>query len=280
MSYSYAAGTSTPTYAGLAEFNGLRINDGTFRSHHIPPITDSPPIRAAINLLPFDHGGLPGTPYYGPWEFDLTGRIFVSVADDLHAAIDDLKSKFNLNNTSIQTLKIASRGWTTARQMLARVNGQIVTSEPDTERKKLPERDFTIPLLAPDPLLYDADNLRTATIPMDGSSVTVVNAGTMPTPFVARFTGPWNTQTVLTCTTNSQVITYGSGAVGGAYIDVTTNLILGRTVVTNTGANNYKNMGAWTAFTIPVGTSHWTATATSGTTGASQVVLTWRDAWA
>ena len=56
MAYTYDAGTTSPTYAGLVEFGGIRVNDGCFKSEHLAGLQDGAPIRQSVALLPNDWG--------------------------------------------------------------------------------------------------------------------------------------------------------------------------------------------------------------------------------
>lgn len=279
MSYTYDAGSTTATYAGLVEFGGIRINDGCFKSEHLAGLQDGAPVRQSVTPLPSDSGGYAGAAFLNPREIDISGWLRQASPDDVPGAMDALRAAFALGDGSLSTLVCKQRGWSTRRQLLARVSGPVVFTEPDVLRKKMPVRDFTVPLVAPDPLLYDADNLRTIDVPMTGAATAVTNNGTAPTPILARFVGPFTTQAVLTRASDSTVITYGATVAASHYVDVQANVVLVPSAVTDLGVNVYGNMGTWTLFTIPPGTTNFSATATSGTSGASKVTLTWRDAW-
>lgn len=278
MAYTYSAGTTTPTYAGLVEFGGIRINDGCFKSEHLGGLVDGAPVRQAVAPLPNDSGGFAGSAFLNPREIELSGWLLQSSPDDVFGAMDALRLAFALGTGSLSTLVCNQRGWATRRQVLARPSGPVVFSEPDVTRKKMPVRDFTVPLVAPDPLLYDADNLRTLDIPMTGASTAVTNSGNAPTYMIARFVGPFSVAT-LTRESDGAVITYNGSLTAGHYIDIQTNPTVGLTAVSDLSVNTYPTISAWTLFTIPAGTTNFHAAATSGTTGASKVTLTWRDAW-
>src|SRR5689334_12625591 len=104
MSYSYSAGTTTPSLGGLVEFGGIRINDGTFKTHHLGGLIDTPPVRSGVSEFPADHGGSASTPYYSPRDILLEGWIYVPVVDDLSAAMDQLRGAFALGDGSLKTL--------------------------------------------------------------------------------------------------------------------------------------------------------------------------------
>lgn len=279
MAYTYSAGSTTPTYAGLVEFGGIRINDGCFKSEHLAGVEDGAPVRQSVTPLPSDSGGYAGAAFLNPREIEIDGWIKQTLPDDIPGAKDALRAAFALGDGSLSTLVMNQRGWPTRRQCLARVAGPIVFPEPDRTHKKMPVRDFSVPLVAPDPLLYDADNLRTVDVPMTGAATAVTNAGNAPTYMVARLTGPFTGGATLTSAASGKQIAYSGAAGAGGYVDVQTNPVVGISAVSNLGVNFYGSMATWTLFTIPPGTSNFSATAASGTTGASKVTLTWRDAW-
>lgn len=280
MAFSYDAGSTSPTYAGLIEFNGIRFNDGTFKSQRVPLIVDSAPVRDAVTDLPSDDGGFAGTAFYGPWQFDLEAWLYVPSPDDVQAALDYLQSKVN-TAAGLLTMPVNSRGWSAARQVTARVAGQIVVNEPDVDLKKVPRRDFTIPFVAPDPRLYAAA-LQQVTVT---TGTTLTNNGSVSTPFTVQFNGPL---------TNPQID--GPGAAGtnrirfsgtipsGHWVEVQTNpaSVTGVTAYDDTGASAYgtgtygSGISAFTATVIAPGSSSWTATADSGT---GSTVVSFRDAW-
>lgn len=278
MAYTYSAGTTTPNLAGLAEFNGVRINDGTFEMHRLGGVIDSAPVRDTVAPMPSDDGGYVGAIFTDPLQISLEGKILVADYTQVGPALDQLRGAFTAK-AGLQTLKLNYPGWATARQVQAFVAGAIAVDEPPDLEKLVPDRNFVIPMIAPDPLLYDADNLRTIDVPMTGAATAVTNAGTAPTFMVARFTGPFSTSATLTRASDGASIVYSNSAGAGGYIDVQTNPVVGVSAVTNLGVNVYFSVTAWTLYTIPPGTTNFSATAASGTTGASKVTLTWRDAW-
>lgn len=292
MTWTYTAGSATPSYAGLVDLAGVRINDrsGSFISQALTGLTDTPPIVGGVSQLPYDHGGIASKMRYGPRTIQIDG--WSQVTGDVTGvltAMDYLRNQLILTLGEGQTATLISNrlGWATRRQCDVRLAGEIVFPEPDVEMKKVATRVFSIPLVAPDPLLYDADHLRTQDLPLDGTPVAITNAGNAPAPFTVRFTGPWTsvvsleTPSVLVDGFGAELV-YSQGAVAGAYIDVSTypqSHDDGRTVVSNTGDSHYFNLGDMTLTTIPPGTTNFVAVA-SGTSGASKATITWRDAWA
>lgn len=282
MSFSYDAGTSTPTYAGLVEFDGVRINDGTFKSQRVPPIVDSPPLSDATSAYANDDGGVDGTTLIEPWTFDLELWLWVPTgAGDIPAAIDYLRGAFNIV-TGLSTLTVNAPGWSAARMLTARVAGQIVVAEPDITSKKVPTRDVTIPMIATDPVVY---SLATRVVTINtGSSGTVTNAGNKRTHFIARFNGPL---------TNPALVSPGGAklALGpmpdatnvviasGHYIEVQSNpaAVGGVTAIDDLGVSVYDTIAAFNVSTIGTGTPSWSVTSDAG---SGNVRLTTQDAWA
>jgi hypothetical protein len=287
VAYTYDAGSTTPGYEGLIECNGVRVNSalpsganvgGTFKLED-NPLLGTAPVRLPTSDLPADHGASIGTALLSGWPLTFGGWLWVPTGpDDVPAAQEQLKAAFSALNGQL-LITANARSWATKRQITAQLNGQVVFSARHGTLR-IPTRNFTLPMLAPDPLMYDADNLRTLDVPMTGAATPVTNAGNAPTYMVARFVGPFTTSAQLTRTTDTKVIVYNLSLAAAAYIDVDTHAIPGPSAVTNTGANAFGDISFWTLFTIPPGTTNFTATATSGTTGASKVTLTWRDAWA
>lgn len=276
MTFSYDAGSSSPTYAGLAEITNLRFNDGTFKSQHIPPITDSAPIRDVTGSLPQDHGGFVGTRFYDPWPFDLEGWLYVtSSPNDVQAAIDYLRGKFSLK-AGLLTLTLNSRGWAASRQMSVYLNGPIIVEEPEVLLKKVPTRNVTVPLVAPDPRLYSTGSANTATISTGGGTA-ANNAGTADTPFSVTFNGPQTGPVVLTAPDGTK-ISVDTIASGHSVTVNTRDPSTGTpTAVTDTGANALASVNELSALVIPPGSASWVK---SNGGGAGSTVMSWRDAWA
>lgn len=283
MSYTYNAGGTTPTYAGLVEFNGLRINDGTFKSQSVPLIVSTAPVRDSVSASAGDTGGFASDPYYDPWPFEIEGWLWVPTGpDDVQAAIDNLKAAFNLN-AGLQQMTVNARGWSAKRYITCRVAGAVVITEPDLSSKKVPRRDFAIPMVAPDPRLYNADATFSVNI-SPGGTASVTNAGTAPAPFTARFVGPLTNPYIdgpgrllfnRIRLNQPDGTDYVIGS--GHYVDVTTNTAQGGvTAVTDTGVDVYAKVANFSARTIGPGTETWSATADAGT---GHVTITLRDTY-
>ena len=278
MSYSRDDGTSTPNLAGLIQLpSGFRINDGTFELHH-SDIFDSPPVRPSVTPLANDHGGYPGTPFYDPWPFVIEGRMWVSALADIWGGKDDLEGAFNLD-AGLIVLTLNTAGWSATRQVTARVNGQIQFLEPTEMEKLLPQRDFVIPMIAPDPRRYSTtEHSQTIT-----SNTSVTNAGKTSTPFKVRFNGPQtNPKLDLHGTSGTKRIKFTGTITSGHYVEVNTYSNGVMTAVDDSGANAY-GTGTYgtgvtkaTAYVLAPGASGWDATNDSG---AGTTVVYWCDAW-
>lgn len=183
MSWSYAAGTSTPGFGGLAEFTSLRINDGTFRPISLPPLTQTAPLRVPSGPVPRG-GGATGDALLDSWAFEIVGFLDALTPSDVQPAIDYLFSKVNVSKGAM-TLTLNAKGWAATQTMTVRLNGQVSIDEPDVPLKKVETRMFTIPLLAADPRRYGAAVTTAVT-----TGTSIGNAGTTPAPFEAIFVGP------------------------------------------------------------------------------------------
>ena len=278
MSYTRSDGTTTPNLAGLLQLaSGFRINDGTFVLTRCD-LFDSPPVRPSVTPLSNDHGGYPGTPFYSPWEFTIEGYLTVPVLADVWSAKDDLEGAFNLD-AGLLVLTLNASGWSATRQVTARVNGPIQFLEPAMLAKQVPDRDFTIPMIAPDPRRYSTTEHSQAIT----SNTSVSNAGKTSTPFKVRFNGPQtNPKLDLHGTSGSRRIKFTGTITSGHYVEVNTYDNGVMTAVDDAGANAY-GTGTYgtgvtkaTASVLAPGSSAWDATNDSGAGGTT---LYWRDAW-
>lgn len=276
MTYSRSDGTSTPNLAGLVQLaSGFRINDGTFVLTRCD-LFDSAPVRSGVRSLSSAHGGFTSASYYDFWPFVIEGYLTVPVLADVWAAKDDLKSHFNLD-AGLQTLTVNCSGWAATRQISAIVAGPIQFLEPVMLEKNLPDRDFVIPLAAPDPRLYESSPTNTTVT----TSTTIPNGGTTATPFVVRFNGPQTNPRIDLDSSSSGAQRIGVTAViaSGHYIEVNTyDSTTGTlTAVDDTGANALAYVSAATAKTVAAGGSAWTRTHDAG---SGSTVVTTRGAWA
>ena len=274
MAFTYNAGTTTPTLAGYALFNGLTVNDGTFKSQSLPPIMQNPPTNPAVTSMDSDDGGFPGTQYLDFWAFDLEGWFYVPTGLwDVQGAVDKLLASFSIQ-AGLQQLTLKGSGWTAKRQMLARVAGQPIVTEPALQDKKVPVRQFVVPMVAPNPVRYNADTLQAVNVASGGTTLT--NNGTYPTRFVVRFNGA-RTNPALTGP-GGLLIRYGGTIASGHWVEVGVDpTVSGGVYCTDdTGANQYANLTALTARYIQPGSSTWTGTSDSGT---GNITVSFRDAW-
>lgn len=184
MSFSYAAGSSTPGYGGLAEFTNLRIGaTGTFKPIDIPPLSQAAPLRFQVTPVPRG-GGHMSTPTLDAWQFDIVGSLDGLAPADVQAAKDYLMSKVNVAKGAMN-LTLNALGWAATRTMTVRLAGQVSVTEPDVDHKKSRVRTFTIPLLAEDPIQYSSTSADTVIT----TATAVTNAGTADVPYLVRFDG-------------------------------------------------------------------------------------------
>lgn len=280
MSFTYRAGSSTPNLAGLAETSTVRISggndgtyDGTYELHSCGRLIASPPLRTGLATLPGDHGASSGTPLYTEFPFTIEGRLSVPVLADVWGAIDLLLQAFNLD-AGLQTLTLNTSGWSATRQISVLVDGPVTILEPLEMEKLVPDRDFIIPLVAPDPRMY-ATSQTTTTVT---TATAVTNAGTASTPITVRFTGPQtNPQIDGPGTAGTNRIKYTGTVASGHYVEVSANATgTGVTALDDLSANVYSGLTAFTARKLAPGASSWTATNTSG---AGATTVKFRSAW-
>lgn len=284
MTFSYDAGSSSPNLAGLVEIGSIRINDGTFELQSaIGLLWGSPGLRDSFFVLPNDHGAVAAAPFYSEREIVLNGEIVVPTVADLWGAIDLLNETFNLADSDLKTLTVNTSGWSASRQCDVRIAGEIDIPEPSDKNSHLStRRRFSVPLAAPDPRLYSTtEHSQTIT-----TGTSVINAGKMPCPIKVRFNGPQTDPDIdLTGTSGSDRIRFAGTIPSGHYVEVAAFAAsaTGVYAVDDTGVNAMGLDSAYggpvTAFTarsIPSGSSSWTA---SNTSGSGTTVLYWRDAW-
>lgn len=284
MSYTRDNGSTNPTLAGFCSFGGLQINDGTFKSANLGMLTGSPPVADVTSDLASDDGGIDGLPLYGSWKFTLECWLLVDSPDYVQAAINDLRSVFNLR-TGLSELTFKARGDANLWQMLARVDGPIVVNDPGMGRRKSPRRDVTIPMFALDPRAYNADTLHAVTVPI-GIPTTLTNSGDYPTPFTATFVGKltnpsldgpgaagFNRLRLGNADLTNYVIASGHSDIVQTNPATTT----GVTALDNTGADVYAKVANRSAGLIGPGGETWTLSTADGT-DTGHVLVEFRDA--
>lgn len=286
MSFTYVPGDAltSPNLAGGIEIPAVtigsdpfRINgNGTFELHRLGGVLDgTPDVRDAVYELPSDDGGVTGLPFLSPRVITLEGLLTTPTLPDVWGAIDLLKSAFNIGWTWLQGLQlmtINTSGWSHKRQMYVQAR-PVQILEPDGLEKLVPDRLFTVMLVAPDPLMYNADSAHAVTIL--STTTTLTNDGTAPSPFVVRFNGPLTDPELLGPGLTGQSISYTGTIASGHWIEVGTNPRgdgTGLYAIDDSLAS--VNLDTFTARQIPAGTSAWLKTGGSGT-----VTVTFRDAW-
>lgn len=276
--FTYDAGSSSPTFGGLAEFNGVRINNGSFKSHQIGLLTSGPTMRNTVQPLPGDHGSFGGVPYWDGRAFPVDGWLLVDTADAIQLALDYLASAYNLK-AGLRTFTYQARGWSAARIVTARVNGAIVVNDPGFGRRKTRRRDYSIPMFAPDPMTYSAA-LHTADI-SPGATALIPNAGNEDTHFTVRFTGPLVNPRVgfdLGGAALVKVRYAGTLASSSDWVEVQSNpaAVGGVTAVDNTGASVMAAISARSFRVLQPGNQTVECAADSG---GGHATISWRDAW-
>lgn len=278
MTYTRNDGTTTPNLAGLIQLpSGFRLNDGTFVVTACD-VFDSPTVRSNVSNLSSDHGGYAGTPFYNPFEFTIEGYLTVPTLADVWGAKDDLEGAFNLD-AGLQVLTLNTSGWSATRQVTARVNGPVQFLEPAMLGKLLPDRNFTIPMVAPDPRRYSTtENSQTVT-----TATSVSNAGKLSTPLKVRFNGPQtNPKLDVTGTSGSRRIKFTGTITSGHWVEVNTYSNGRTTALDDSGANAYyggtygDGISKATLSVLAAGATSLDATNDSG---AGSTVVKWRDAW-
>lgn len=275
MAYSYDAGTTTPTLTGLLEIPGvLRINDGTFKSSKLP-FEDSPPVRVTATPYPSIHGGTLGPAFFDIWSASIQGWLYVTSSPyDDAAAEDQLRQAFSASK-GVQTVQARMQGWATDRQYGIQTAGSIAFTPRHTYRR-VPTRDFVIPVDVPDPIGYDITQ-QTLDVPMTNVNTAVTSNGSEDVPFTAAFVGPF-TDAVLTRVADGAAIEILGSFTAGQVVTVSTFGPI--TATRDDGSNQFGQINNRTGDRIRPGTENWTASAASGTTAASKVTFTWRDGWA
>jgi hypothetical protein len=287
VSFTYRAGATlaSPNLAGGVEIGSIRINgvsdgtyDGTFELHRLGGVLDGgPDLRDAVNPLPGGDGGSSGYPFYNPRDIILEGQLTVPTLADIWSALDLLKSNFNIVGIPgvvppLVQLTVNTTGWANKRFLMVRPSGILSWVEPDGLAKLEPDRLFSQPLVAPDPLMYNADTLQSVAV----TTTNLTNNGNANAPFVVRFTGPSTNPTLSGPGLTGREIVYTGTIASGHYVEVGTNPTgdgSGLYAVDNTGADVWDNLTTFTCQVIPPGTSAW------GYSGGGTCTVSFRDAW-
>jgi hypothetical protein len=289
MAFTYLPGTTTPNLAGLIQTtlmvgsDPFRINDGTFELLGAPGLLwGTPNVRSAVAELPSDDGGFAGLPFNGPREFILNGNLKVPTIADMWSAIDLLWQAFTLTDLAtalptLQLLTVNTSGWAHKRQIAARINGELsITPPADLDGHLALKRGFSVPMIAPDPWLYNADTLQAVTV----TTTNLTNNGNRNTPFVVRFNGPRVDPHLDGPGLTGKQIKYIGTIASGHWVEVGTNPAgdgTGLYAVDDSGADVFASLSAFTARVIPPGTTSW---GTGSTSGSGNIVVSFRDAWA
>lgn len=229
---------------------------------------DSPEMREAADDLVGDDGGVHGTFYYGRRPVVLEGMI--------DSRPDNVER--NLRMTRLARASNAMRQDATLRWMPDGGVEQFMNV-----RRQAPLRisggynkSFQMSLVSPDPRIYSAQIKEQILTP--NTEFNLTNVGSMGTPPEVTINGP-ATAIEIHNHTNGQFIVF----VPAYAITSTQRLDINfqnRTVTRENGTNVYGQVQfastTWFDLVPGVNKIEWHAT---GTTGASTLVMRWRDAW-
>lgn len=239
---------------------------GTFGEDGITGL-DSPEIREnAWDLVEAD-GGVHGNFYFGRRPVTLTVDVLATNAQQRGAALEKLKRATNAMRGD-GTLR-----WTTPygggpnqqlsfrRQQPLRITGAW-------------KKSCFLALVAADPRIYSYD-LYTTTVPV-ATPTTLVNQGDFNSPPSLKINGPGTDPVVKNGTL--QIAFSGLTLTAGQYVVINS---IQHTVVDQDGANKFSKVDflntQWWA--LGPGNNSVRIDWGSGSTGASTVEVTWRDAW-
>lgn len=280
----YAAGDSTPGLGGQVDLSLIRVNqNGSYELHALHGIFDGQaPTRDYMSDLPNDHGGVAGLALSSPRLILMEGMLSVPTLADVDGATDLLNLQFDLDK-GLQVMTVNRVGWSAARQVTVQTVGDGVRiEEPAGLAKNVPDRLFSVALVAPDPRIYSV----TEHSQVIGTNTSILNAGNRATPVRVRFAGPQtNPKIDLHGTSGSARIRFAGTVPSGHYVEVNSNAsgILGVYAVDDAGvsamgtASTYGGpISAFSLRSIPQGTSAYDA---SNDSGAGATTLYWRDAW-
>lgn len=265
----YAVYTLTGPDGTRAVINNTADADyvGTFGDDGISGL-DSPEVREnAWDLVEAD-GGAHGNFWFGRRPVTLTLDVLGTTAADRNAKLEKIKRATN-----------AMRGdgilsWTTPST--AGPNQQI------SYRRQQPlriegawKKSVFLGLVAADPRIYSS-TLHSLTINPGAGYSTVTNQGDFTSPASLKINGPGTNPTL---TANGWPLVFqGLTLSAGEFITVD---LMQRTVVKNDGTNQYGKVNflssAW--WLLASGDNSVKIDWASGSTGASTLVVTWRDAW-
>jgi hypothetical protein len=226
---------------------------------------DSPEILENAGPLVEADGGLHGTFWAGRRPITLQGELFSAS-----------KTTRNQMMTRLQRASMALRSDATLKWTPTGSIGQQIKV-----RRNQPlritggfKKKFFVPLVAADPRIYSQSEYTSSNI-VAGTPVTIENQGDAESFPRMRITGPGTNPVV---STGGRSLTINTTLTGGQYIDVD---LLRKTVVRSDGANLYSSVAYLTStwWGLLPSTQSVSVAWTSGNTGASIVVVYWRDAW-
>src|SRR3954469_23136222 len=250
---------------------------------------DSPDVRQNIDVLPEADGSVAGNFFFGSRPVTLNGKIAANTAAGRNVAVVNLQRAIR-GLRGAATLKSTPQGLpamqTTARLNNIRVSGAFV-------------KDFQLSLICPDPRIYSQTLNTNSAIGIavtPGASfpwafpvnwgggtgatlaVNVTNAGNFSTPPTVKVIGPAIGPQITNATTGESLYLDGLTLAAGEYVTVDFG---NHTATRSDGTNQYYRVRfpgtVW--FTLQPGSSTVQLWA-SGATSATELDVSWRDAWA
>ena len=230
---------------------------------------DSPDVREAADDLVGDDGGVHGLFYYGRRPVVLEGMIDSRPDNALR----------NLRMTRLQRSSNAMRTDSTLRWMPEGGVEQVLNL-----RRQQPLRitggynkSFQLSMVSSDPRIYSAE-VKEAIIAPNTHDIFLQNVGTIGSPPEVSINGP-ATAIEIHNHSNGQFIVFAPAysISAGQRLDIN---FANRTVMRENGTNVYGQVQfattSWWALDPGSNEVAWHAT---GTTGASSMIVRWRDAW-
>lgn len=251
---------------------------------------DGAPVRLNVEDLPESDGAVAGDSYLGQRPVTLTGRVAAASASARNATVVSLQQALRALKGDL-TLKSQASGLP-AMQAKARLAAPLRLSGGYVKA-------FQIALVCPDPRIYSQtlnQGVATGAVSAPGASfswvfpvnfgggtgatqvVNVTNAGNFATAPIVRVWGPIANPQITNATQALSLYLDSLTLVAGEYVDVDLGA---RTVTKSDGSNLYSKVrfpgSSW--WTLNPGSSTVQLWGT-GTSGSTELDVSWRDAWA
>ncbi len=234
---------------------------------------DPPDIREDVVMRSGRHGAYTYASLYDPRRVLMQLDLTAIDASAQEALIQEVAAAF-APQASDQGLEIKRPGMTQKR-LWCRPSRIAYPHSVDTQLGYM--RDVQLELLAGDPFFYE-DTLSQVLNTAPGATFVANNPGTHPTvPELVRFTGPGTTFTFKNNAVAADKLQINTTLTGGQEINIDYRL---RTIFKSTGENLYGSLSAdsrW--WEMAPGNTTVAFTVGSGSSGATEMDLTWRGAW-